>query len=87
MTRWPTTLESHVWPTPSTPVAMLIAIIPPTSQASSSRSLSGIATSSTSRSRNGDTIPSPALTRMSASTAPRRARCGRKSATMRRVKQ
>ena len=41
-------------------MATLMEIIPPTSQASSSRSFSGIATSSTSRSRNGETIPSPA---------------------------
>ena len=31
MTFWPTTLESQVWPTPSTPVATEMAIIPATS--------------------------------------------------------
>ena len=35
MTRWPTRLLSHVWPTPSTPVATEIATIAPTSHASS----------------------------------------------------
>ena len=39
MTFWPTTLESQVWPTPSTPVATEMTIIPATSTASS-RSLS-----------------------------------------------
>ena len=59
MTFWPTTLESQVWPTPSTPVATEMTIIPATSSASS-RSLSfGIATSSTSRSRNGEIDPQP----------------------------
>ena len=35
MTFWPTTLESHVCPTPRTPVATEMAIIPATSSASS----------------------------------------------------
>ena len=69
MTFWPTTLESQVWPTPSTPVATEMAIIPATSSASSRSSFSGIATSSTSRSRNGEIIPSPADTTMRPSTA------------------
>jgi hypothetical protein len=60
MTRWPTTLVSQVWPTPSTPVATEMPIIPPTRTNSSVSSLSGIAWSSTSRSRNGETIDSPA---------------------------
>ena len=72
MTFWPTTLESQVWPTPSTPVATEMAIIPATSSASSPSSFSGIATSSTSRSRNGEIIPSPADTTISPSTAARR---------------
>jgi hypothetical protein len=51
-----------------------MAIMPATSQTSSVVSRSGIATSSTSRSRNGDTMPSPAETAMSASTANSRPR-------------
>ena len=69
MTRWPTTFESHVWTTPSTPVTIEIAIIPPTSQVSRHRvARCGIASSSTARSRNGETIPSPAENTISAST-------------------
>ena len=74
MTFWPTTLDSQVWPTPSTPVATEMPIIPATSSASSRSSSSGIATSSTSRSRNGEIIPSPAETTISRSTAPNRPR-------------
>ena len=74
MTRWPTTFDSHVCPTPSTPVAIEIAIIPPTSHASSSTSARGIAVSSTSRNRNGVTIPRLADSAISASTAVSRLR-------------
>ena len=74
MTFWPTTLESQVWPTPSTPVATEMPIIPATSTASRPSSFSGIATSSTSRSRNGEIIPSPAEMTMRPSTAPNRPR-------------
>ena len=56
-----------------TPVAIEMKIIPPTSQLSSVVSPSGIAWSSTSRSRNGVTIPRPALIAMSARTVPSRA--------------
>ena len=70
MTRWPTMFDSHVWPTPSTPVAIAMKTIPPTSQASSVVSRLGIASSSTSRSRNGETIPSSADSAMSPSTEP-----------------
>ena len=85
MTRWPTTFDSHVWPTEMTPVAIEMKIIPPTSQLSSVVSPSGIAWSRTSRSRNGVTIPSPALIAMSSRTVPSRARYGRNRAAMRRV--
>ena len=85
MTRWPTTLESQVCATPRTPVAIEIAIIPPTSFSSRSRSFSGIASSRMSRSRNGDTIPSPAEMAINASTAARRPRYGRKSRATLRV--
>ena len=85
MTRWPTTFDSHVWPTEMTPVAIEMKIIPPTSQLSSVVSPSGIAWSRTSRSRNGVTIPSPALIAMSSRTVPRRAWYGRNRAAMRRV--
>ena len=74
MTFWPTTLDSHVCPTPSTPVMTEMAIIPATSSARSPSLFSGIATSSTSLSRNGEMIPSPAERAMSASTAARRPR-------------
>ena len=47
-----------------------MAIIPPTSSASSSWSRSGSATSRMSRSRNGDTIPSTAETKIRARTVP-----------------
>ena len=85
MTRWPTTLESQVCATLSTPVATEIAIIPPTRISSRSRSFSGIASSRMSRSRNGDTIPSPAEMAINASTAARRPRYGRKRAATLRV--
>ena len=74
MTRWPTRFDSQVWPTPMTPVAIEIAIMPPTSHTSSVVSPFGIATSSTSRSRNGVTIPSPALIAIRPSTVPSRIR-------------
>jgi len=47
-----------------------IAIIPPTSSERSPVSRSGIAWSSTSRSRKGDSIDSPALRAISPSTVP-----------------
>ena len=74
MTRWPTTLESQVWPTPSTPVATEMAIIPADQQRSSPSSSFGIASSRTSRSRNGEIIPRPAETTIRASTAASRPR-------------
>ena len=74
MTRWPTRFDSHVCATPSTPVAIEIAIIPATSHVSSVVSRSGIAVSSTARSRNGEIMLSPAERPMSASTLLRRAR-------------
>ena len=60
MTRWPTRFDSHVWATPSAPVAIEMATMPATSQVSSVVSRSGIASSSTSRSRNGEIMLSPA---------------------------
>ena len=74
MTRWPTRLDSQVWPTPSTPVAIEMAIMPATSSDQQPVSFSGIATSSTSRSRNGEIIPSPAETTISAEHRASRAR-------------
>ena len=54
MTLWPTWFESSVCQTPMTPVTIGIATIPATSTVSSRMFSSGIATSSTSRSRNGE---------------------------------
>ena len=85
MTRWPTRFDSQVWPTPITPVAIEMAIIPPTSQASSVVSPSGIAVSSTSTSRNGVTIPRPALSAINPRTEPSRALYGAKRRPIRRV--
>ena len=70
MTLWPTWFESSVCQTPMTPVTIAIAIMPATSQVSRRVSLSGIATSSTSRSRNDGMTPSAAEKTMSAQTAP-----------------
>ncbi len=72
MTRWPTWFERYVCQTPSAPVTIAIAIIPTTSQVSSSVLPSGIAVSRTARSRNGETMPSPAETRISRNTTLRR---------------
>src|SRR3954465_13514850 len=58
MTRWPTTFDSHVWATLSTPVTTDTAIMPSTSQVSSLVSPCGIATSRSSRRRNGEASPS-----------------------------
>ena len=84
MTRWPTTFDSQVWSTLSTPVAMAMPIIPATSAISSPSLFSGIATSRMSRSRNGETTPSPAETTISTRTVVSRARYGRKSRVTRR---
>ena len=78
MTRWPTTFDSQVWRTLSTPVAMAMPIIPATSAISSPSLFSGIATSRMSRSRNGETTPRPAETTISTRTVVSRARYGRK---------
>ena len=51
ITRWPTWFESSVWTTPSAPVTIAIAIIPPAASESSLVSLLPIA-SSTRLSRN-----------------------------------
>src|SRR3954451_2558056 len=69
MTCWPTRFDSQVWATPSPPVTIGMATIPATSAVSRPTSFSGIALSSTSRSRNGETIHSPAETRISPSSA------------------
>ncbi len=74
MTRWPTVLVSHVCGTLSAAVATAIPTMPATSALSSPVSRKGIASSITSRSRKGATIPNPALTKISARTVARRAR-------------
>ncbi len=87
MTRWPTTLDSQVWATVSTPLATATAIMPPTSQASRALSFWGRAVSRMSRSRNGETIPRPAEMTISPSTAARRPRYGAKRPAIRLVKR
>ena len=79
MTLCPTWFERSVCQTPRTPVTIGIATMPATSMVSRPTSSSGIATSSTSRSRNGETTPSAAETTISAETAASRALYGRKS--------
>jgi hypothetical protein len=74
MTACPIRFESSVCHTPRTPVTIGIATIPATSQVSSPTRCCGMATSSTSRSRNGETTPSAAETKMSTETEPSRAR-------------
>src|SRR4051794_33482518 len=64
MTCWPTRFDNQVWPMPRAPVAIGIATMPATSAVNSEVFLSGIAVSSTARSRNGEMIPSPAETRI-----------------------
>src|SRR4030088_2876380 len=85
MTRWPTRLEIHVWATPSAPVAIEMPIMPTTSQVRSDMSRCGIAVSSTCRSRNGETMPRPAETRIRARTALSRPRYGRNRRAIRRI--
>src|SRR3954451_6259901 len=85
MTCWPTRFESHVCPMPSAPVTIGMATIPATSAVSNRVSFSGIAVSSTARSRNGETIPSPAETRIRPSSASSGLRYGRNSRTTRRT--
>ena len=67
ITRWPTWLESSVWTTPSTPVTIAIAIIPPALNESAVVSFRAIA-SRTRLSRNAGTTPSPAETTISTRT-------------------
>ena len=74
MTRWPTALDIQVCATPSALVAIEMATIPATSAVSSVVSRSGIAVSSTARSRNGEIMLSPADRPISASTVVRRRR-------------
>ncbi len=74
MTLWPTWFERSVCQTPMTPVITGIATIPATRAVSSLVFSSGIATSSTSRRRNGETTPIAAENTMSAHTAASRAR-------------
>src|SRR4051812_23522384 len=76
MTCWPTRFESQVWPMPSAPVTIGMATIPATSSVRSCTSFSGIAVSSTPRSRKGGMMPSPAETKISPSRAESCARYG-----------
>jgi hypothetical protein len=70
MTRCPTWFDRYVCTTPMTPVAIAMPIMPSTRMLSSAVSRSGIATSSVSRSRNGDSIPSRAEIRIRKRTPP-----------------
>jgi len=72
MTRCPTTLECHVCRTPSTPVTIAIAIIPPTSRFKRRVSRCGMASSSSDRNRNGVIMPSVAEAAIRNRTEPRR---------------
>ena len=85
MTLWPTWFESSVWKTLTAPVMIGIATIPATSQVSRLMFCSGIATSSTSRSRNGEITPSPAERRISTETTRSFCRYARNSRMMRLV--
>jgi hypothetical protein len=67
-----------------TPVTTGIATMPATSRLRSRMSSSGIATSRTWRSRNGETTPIAAEKKISVRTTLRRTRYGRNSAMMRR---
>ena len=83
ITRWPTWFERSVCHTPSTPVAIAIAIIPPAKSDSFVVSWATIACS-TPRRRNAGTTPTAAETRMRTSTADSRPRYPRKSPAIRR---
>ncbi len=74
MTLWPTWFDSKVEKTPNTPVMIGIATMPATSTVSRPTFSSGIATSSTSRRRKGETTPIAALTKMTVPTTARRPR-------------
>jgi hypothetical protein len=67
-----------------TPLTIGIATMPATSAVSRPTFSSGIATSSTSRRRNGEMTPTAAEKTMSAQTAPRRSLYGPKSRMIRR---
>lgn len=57
MTRWPTVVEMKVWSTPNTLVTTAVRIMPSASRLSSPVRPCGIATSSISRSMNGEATP------------------------------
>ena len=84
ITRWPTWLESSVWTTPSAPVTIAIAIIPPAANESALVSFTWIA-SRTRLSRKAGTTPSPAETTISSRTPPSLSRYGEKSGPIRRM--
>jgi hypothetical protein len=84
MTLCPTWFDSSVCQTPRTPVTIGIATMPATRAVSRPTRCCGIATSSTSRSRNGETTPSAAETKISPETAASRLRYVRNKRTMRR---
>src|SRR5262249_45500340 len=80
----PTWVERYDWKTPIAPVTIEIAIIPPASSDSSLMFWLGSAVSRMPRSRNGETMPSPAETTISAQTTASFRRYSRNSRAMRR---
>ena len=74
MTLWPTWFDSSVCQTPMTPVTIGDRDHPRHERGEKLHVPSGIATSSTSRSRNGEMTPMAAEKTISAHTAPSRAR-------------
>ena len=74
MTSCPMRFESHVWPTPITPVTIGIPTMPATRKSSSPVSMSvplAKTLSSSSRSRKAGIIEMPAVTAIRPSSSPR----------------
>ena len=75
MTSWPMRFESHVWPTPMTPVTIGMATMPATSRSSSPVSIVRVprakTLSSSSRSRNAGIIEIAAVTAIRPSSSAR----------------
>ena len=85
MSVWPTMLESQVCRTPRVLVMTATAIMPRAISVTRVTSRSGMAWSSSSRSRNGDASAMTALKTMIAVTTAMRARYGRKRLRTRRT--
>ncbi len=74
MTRWPTVVETRVCSVSNTVVTTATRIMPRASSVSRPASLAGMATSSTSRSRNGEASDTSEDRTMSAPTTASRPR-------------